>query len=137
MKKSKATVDEDKFLVTFDEQVSSVLADSLFDNTETIAPPPEVLKIFYCSRTHSQISQFVREIRKTSFNVSLVSLGSRANLCINEDVVGLKGIDKMNDACLDMQQGKCKACPYLQKEEKGKRDFQVFVYFSCKGAFDG
>lgn len=44
------------------------------------------LKVFYCSRTHSQLSQFVKELRKTVFaqKVRVVCLGSRKNMCINE-----------------------------------------------------
>lgn len=44
------------------------------------------LKIYFCSRTHSQLSQFVNELRKTVFarELKVVCLGSRKNLCINE-----------------------------------------------------
>ncbi|KAG0059629.1 DEAD H (Asp-Glu-Ala-Asp His) box helicase 11 [Linnemannia elongata] len=80
---------------------------------------PDVLKIYYCSRTHSQLSQFVDELRKTSYgeHLHVVSLGSRKSLCINdkfrkkastknphsasgEPVVH---VNKLNDACLDAQ----------------------------------
>lgn len=46
----------------------------------------EGLKIYFCSRTHSQLSQFVKELRKTAFadEISAVCLGSRKNFCINE-----------------------------------------------------
>ncbi|KAJ7323127.1 DEAD H (Asp-Glu-Ala-Asp His) box helicase 11 [Desmophyllum pertusum] len=66
---------------------------------------PHCLKIFYCSRTHSQLAQFVREVQKSPFNDStrVVSLGSRQNLCINEDVKSLKSISKINDRCLELQ----------------------------------
>lgn len=38
-----------------------------------------LLQIYYCSRTHSQLSQFVREVQKSPFgkDTRLVSLGSR------------------------------------------------------------
>lgn len=44
------------------------------------------LKIYFCSRTHSQLSQFVKELRKTVFasQLKVVCLGSRKSLCINE-----------------------------------------------------
>jgi len=44
------------------------------------------LKVYFCSRTHSQLSQFVKELRKTVFadEMGVVSLGSRKNLCINQ-----------------------------------------------------
>ncbi|XP_050686437.1 ATP-dependent DNA helicase DDX11-like isoform X2 [Eriocheir sinensis] len=58
------------------------------------------LKIFYCSRTHSQLSQFVREIQKTVFGkeARVVSLASRQNLCVNEDVSKLPSISLINDS---------------------------------------
>lgn len=44
------------------------------------------LKVYFCSRTHSQLSQFVKELRRTVFakEMNVVSFGSRKNLCINE-----------------------------------------------------
>ena len=49
-------------------------------------------QIYYCSRTHSQLSQFVHEIRKTIYakNTRVISLGSRKSLCINDKVQSLK-----------------------------------------------
>lgn len=46
----------------------------------------EKLQVYFCSRTHSQLSQFVRELRKTFFanDMTVVCLGSRKNFCINE-----------------------------------------------------
>lgn len=46
----------------------------------------EGFKVYFCSRTHSQLSQFVKELRKTNFanEIKVVSLGSRKNFCINE-----------------------------------------------------
>lgn len=39
----------------------------------------DLLKIFFCTRTHSQISQFIGEIQKTKYidQLRLVALGSR------------------------------------------------------------
>lgn len=47
------------------------------------------LKVYFCSRTHSQLSQFMRELKKTKFATELkvVCLGSRKNFCINEGIV--------------------------------------------------
>lgn len=56
------------------------------DENECSDDEQQELKVFFCSRTHSQLSQFVKELRKTVFakNIKLVCLGSRKNLCINE-----------------------------------------------------
>ncbi|XP_022086709.1 ATP-dependent DNA helicase DDX11-like [Acanthaster planci] len=69
---------------------------------------PHVTKIFYCSRTHSQLSQFVHEVQKSPFGetTKVVTLGSRQNLCINEAVKKLKSLSLINDRCLEMQKKK-------------------------------
>ncbi|KAJ3397757.1 DEAD H (Asp-Glu-Ala-Asp His) box helicase 11 [Lobulomyces angularis] len=113
-----------------DEKKSSVLKSLYSEDSAMDVDEPDELKIYYCSRTHSQISQFVREIQKTEFSkwIKVVSLGSRASLCINEKVLNLKSIERINDKCLDMQQTKLKDapnCQYLQKDEKVVIDFQA------------
>ncbi|XP_017055079.1 ATP-dependent DNA helicase DDX11 [Drosophila ficusphila] len=62
------------------------------------------VQIFFCSRTHSQLSQIVSELRKTSFNQSVrcISLGSRQQLCCNPQVRSLKNVGLMNERCLEM-----------------------------------
>ncbi|UYV63357.1 DDX11 [Cordylochernes scorpioides] len=82
-------------------------------------------RIIYCSRTHSQLSQFVREIQKSPYceEVSVVTLGSRKNLCINESVLKLKHIGLINDKCRELQTSKSKTskskmstCPFYKKK---------------------
>lgn len=65
-------------------------------------------QIFYCSRTHSQLAQFVEELRKTAQgrDVRCVTLGSRKNLCINPEVLKLSTDAKISDKCLDMAKAK-------------------------------
>ena len=46
-------------------------------------------KLIYCSRTHTQIKQIVREIKKTVYRPKLMVLASRDQMCINQDVKGL------------------------------------------------
>lgn len=66
-------------------------------------------KIFYCSRTHSQISQFVGEIKRTTFsNARCITLGSRRNLCINPDVMSSLSDSKMSEDCLEMNKSRVK-----------------------------
>ncbi|XP_025785989.1 ATP-dependent DNA helicase DDX11 isoform X1 [Puma concolor] len=67
-----------------------------------------VTKIYYCSRTHSQLAQFVHEVQRSPFgkDTRLVSLGSRQNLCINEDVKNLGSAQLINDRCMEMQRSK-------------------------------
>ncbi|RMC02662.1 hypothetical protein DUI87_19850 [Hirundo rustica rustica] len=67
-----------------------------------------VTKIYYCSRTHSQLSQFVREVQKSPFgkDTRLVALGSRQSLCVNEEVRRLGALQLINDRCMEMQKNK-------------------------------
>ncbi|KAI7802478.1 ATP-dependent DNA helicase DDX11 isoform X1 [Triplophysa rosa] len=80
----------------------------LCDDDDEDLEEDHVTKIYYCSRTHSQLAQFVHEVQKSPFGdtVRLVSLGSRQNLCINPEVVRLGSVQMMNDRCLEMQKNK-------------------------------
>uniref|UniRef100_A0A914V0I9 Helicase ATP-binding domain-containing protein n=1 Tax=Plectus sambesii TaxID=2011161 RepID=A0A914V0I9_9BILA len=61
-------------------------------------------KIFYCSRTHSQLEQFAQEIQKTKFLPRAVTLGSRQALCVNDAVRRLGSVQLMNERCLEMKE---------------------------------
>ncbi|KAL4355636.1 hypothetical protein AHAS_Ahas09G0006500 [Arachis hypogaea] len=65
-------------------------------------------KVYFCSRTHSQLSQFIKELQKTIFanEMTVVSLGSRKNLCINKDVLSLGNSTRINERCLELQKKK-------------------------------
>lgn len=82
---------------------------------------PETLpRVIYASRTHSQLSQFVAELKKTSFGqvdiihaetlpIRTIPLGSRKQMCINEDVQRIgrnKGSEAMNERCIELIKGK-------------------------------
>ena len=86
-------------------------------------------KIIYCSRTHSQLTQFIDELRRVEPPPSMdsesegtdiqdrayeavkhLSLGSRKNLCINPKVLRLGTAPAINERCLELQK------PGTQKE---------------------
>ncbi|KXJ89276.1 DNA repair helicase [Microdochium bolleyi] len=91
------------------------------------------IKIYYTSRTHSQLTQFVGELRRPSFPSSLpdsirdekrgdgsegvkhLPLSSRQRLCINPSVSRLGSLAAINDRCSELQQakssGKCSFVP--------------------------
>lgn len=99
------------------------------------------VKIFYCSRTHSQLSQFAGELRRVAFPSSIpsapdsedqddpskleerikhLSLGSRKNLCINSKVHALENSTAINERCLELQQSGVaadKKCTYLPSKD--------------------
>ncbi|KAL5984318.1 hypothetical protein ACLOJK_018422 [Asimina triloba] len=50
--------------------------------------------IYYASRTHSQISQVIREYRKTSYRVPMAVLASRKHYCTNKHVCMKENVDE-------------------------------------------
>ena len=61
-------------------------------------------QIYYCSRTHSQLTQFVREIRRTTYiDARCITLGSRRNLCVNDEISQLGAENIITEKCLELQ----------------------------------
>lgn len=56
-------------------------------------------KIIYASRTHSQLSQAVNELKNTSYKPVISVLGSRDQMCINNDVASLEENNAKVFAC--------------------------------------
>lgn len=85
--------------------------------TTTINP----VKIFYSSRTHSQLSQFSSQLSGLSFpssfddiseRIKYLPLGSRKQYCIN-DKIRNKSVQEINDACVEMQRDSSKSCQFF------------------------
>lgn len=96
-------------------------------------------KIIYCSRTHSQLIQFIQELQRvtpppdlasdpesgmqgppSSEGVKHLPLGSRKNLCINEKVTRLTSTSAINERCLELQKRGTAAdrkCSYLPTKD--------------------
>lgn len=106
-------------------------------------------QIFYTSRTHSQLTQFIAELRRPEFPPSLpeglvkagegekdgdvkevvkqLPLSSRQKLCINPSVSRLGSLSAINDRCTELQQGKTKEkCAFMPNPEnlKGTHQFR-------------
>ncbi|KAE9369378.1 DNA repair helicase [Stipitochalara longipes BDJ] len=93
------------------------------------------IKIFYCSRTHSQLTQFINELRRPKFPPAIpddstkdtdiedlkhLTLGSRKNLCINPSVNKLNSLTAINERCSELQQSstaKEHKCSFLPNKE--------------------
>ena len=94
------------------------------------------LKVFFCSRTHSQLTQFVKELRRLSLppvslsdsslrspkeirqesTIKHLPLGARNSLCINPKVLNAGSAATINERCLDLQSPsvpKDKKCSFL------------------------
>ncbi|KAK2157466.1 hypothetical protein LSH36_191g04084 [Paralvinella palmiformis] len=100
--------DEDIVLDEYFSDEESMRKDGESDDEDL--SEVHITKIYYCSRTHSQLSQFVREIQKSPYSndTPVISLGSRQNMCINEEVKKLNSLSLINDRCLEMQKNKDK-----------------------------
>lgn len=102
------------------------------------------LKIFFTSRTHSQLSQFASELRRVSLPpviaeeppdedrrankrasatdeiVRQIPLGSRKNLCINSKVSHSGNLATINERCLELQDpgmSKENRCPHMPNKD--------------------
>lgn len=100
---------------------------------EEESSPADEIKVFFCSRTHSQLTQFVQELRRVELPapqwamassdaeadsqekkvvIKHLPLGSRKNLCINPKVSNLRNMQAINERCLELQQ------PSIPKDQK-------------------
>lgn len=106
------------------------------------------IKIYYTSRTHSQITQFISELRRPEFPPSIpnfilqkanvdddakkqrecvkhVPLSSRQRLCINPTVSRLGSLSAINDRCAELQQEKGNArCSFLPSADNASQTHQ-------------
>jgi len=111
------------------------------DTEEDDLQVEDELKIFYCSRTHSQLTQFAKEVQRVKLpsvvhtdtghegkdanpplteEIKYLSLGSRKNLCINSQVSKLGSATAINEKCLELQQPKTSSehkCKFLPDKE--------------------
>ncbi|EOA37435.1 hypothetical protein CARUB_v10011496mg [Capsella rubella] len=63
-------------------------------NSNVEAVEPIIPTIYYASRTHAQITQVIREYRKTGYRVPMAVLGSRKRCCTNRHVQGKENVDE-------------------------------------------
>jgi ElaB/YqjD/DUF883 family membrane-anchored ribosome-binding protein len=93
------------------------------------------LKIYFCSRTHSQLSQFTGELKRVRLppglppekdgevaeeEIKQLTLGSRSNLCINPKVNKLSTSTAINEKCIELQQSStpaAKKCSFLPNKD--------------------
>ncbi|XP_050454703.1 ATP-dependent DNA helicase DDX11 isoform X2 [Cataglyphis hispanica] len=122
-----------------DVEKDLILEDALSnsENSEeedTEEPLFKNTKIFFCSRTHSQLTQFVHELKKSPYSqdISVVPLSSRQNYCINKNIKRLKHVSLINEICLQLQRKKTtvkkekdlkkskttSGCPFMPGDQK-------------------
>lgn len=66
-------------------------------------------KVYYCSRTHSQLAQVIAELKACKEKYTSIVLGSRKVYCINKDVNKILNNDILTDRCRHLvQESGCK-----------------------------
>ncbi|XP_030590571.1 regulator of telomere elongation helicase 1 isoform X2 [Archocentrus centrarchus] len=80
----------------------------------------DVPKIIYASRTHSQLAQVISELKNTSYSPKVCVLGSREQLCINQEVMR----QESNHVKVHMCRGKVstRSCVYYNNVEEKSTD---------------
>ena len=73
---------------------TSSAASAVFSPSPAFTRP----RIIYSSRTHSQLSKVISELKRTAYRPRMTLLGSRQQLCVHPDVRGLSGLAQ-NHAC--------------------------------------
>ena len=88
---------------------SSGLDDSGSNSSEDEDGLGGAPRMYFCSRTHSQLAQAVSEFKRTTLasEVDLISLGSRKALCVHEGVKKLGSASRIAERCLELQRGGC------------------------------
>jgi len=91
-----------------------------FDSSQAAHKP---LRILYVSRTHTQLDQFVQEIKRTKWGngpdqIRVVRLASRSHLCINEHLSNLKSKQAMDIKCKEIidPENHQKECVYYSNQ---------------------
>ncbi|KAL9031211.1 MAG: hypothetical protein Q9196_000747 [Gyalolechia fulgens] len=136
-----ASIPDERFSTATRQLMQRLGGPSAFAEKDANTELPNEPKVFFCSRTHSQLTQFVNELRRVQLPpapwvdfakdsrpaeppqrkfVKHVALGSRKNLCINPKVADAGSTTAINERCLDLQQPSTrqdKRCGFLPSTE--------------------
>jgi Rad3-related DNA helicase len=78
-----------------------------------IATPSNI--IIYASRTHTQLSQVIGELKASGYSPRMIVLGSREQLCVHEKISKLRG-NTLNHACSSL--GAQRGCVFKNSLDK-------------------
>ncbi|CAK9810667.1 Regulator of telomere elongation helicase 1 homolog [Anthophora quadrimaculata] len=114
-------VEEPKFGGYFLKQLNNGLTKSTGDSNPSTNFNWAAPKIIYASRTHSQLSQAMQELKRTSYkHTSTAVLGSRDQLCIHPEVS--KETNSSNKIYMCHSKVKSRTCFYYNNVEIRKDD---------------
>ncbi|KAG2187398.1 hypothetical protein INT44_005086 [Umbelopsis vinacea] len=105
-----------------DDNLKKKMEDAISSHPELENWQAGAPKIYYASRTHSQLTQVVKELKNTIYKPKVCILGSREQLCIQEDVK----LETSNATRTAMCRRKVasKACSYHSGTKDAKSFFQ-------------
>ncbi|KEG13755.1 helicase [Trypanosoma grayi] len=94
------------------------------DIQRDIAEQTSMTRVLYCSRTHAQLSQVIRELKRTRYGTvfSMAVLGSREHMCVNSQVLRLPNAQAQQSMC------------NMLREEKNCRFYRGFQARSSHNA---
>lgn len=81
------------------------------EDTGPFGAPVRAPCIIYASRTHSQLAQAIRELRRTSYRPTIGILGARDQLCVHPSVSRLPSSAAKQVAC--RQHVRARTCRYF------------------------
>ncbi|CCW59750.1 unnamed protein product [Phytomonas sp. EM1] len=82
-------------------------------------------KIVYCSRTHAQLAQVIRELKRTRYarEIRMALLGSREHMCVNSEVTRLPSAQAQQSMCNHLRGNK--ACRFFRGLQA--KNFEAFL----------
>lgn len=125
--------DYDKHLYDNSDKCADECGSYLEEELAEASSDLKIPKIFYCTRTHKQIEQVVRELKKTSYkHKKMTILSSREHTCIQEST---KNKTELCNELLDTT--KFKGCPfYNDVNRKSLSNFHAVERLGLKPVWD-
>lgn len=118
---------EDLELVEFNENESLHRASRKRHIHHEEEPLDNSFRVIYASRTHSQIHEFVGELKKTKFakKFSVLEMASRNYYCMNKAVSSMPTSQLMKEKCIETRSSK-KGCSFYSYQNCTNAKYELF-----------
>ncbi|KAK6482827.1 ATP-dependent DNA helicase DDX11 [Huso huso] len=114
--------EEELIVAEYESDDDTKKQQNSYDDEDDDLEEEHVTKIYYCSRTHSQLSQFVHEVQKSPFgkDTRLVSLASR-QVQLPAMPRAVLEVQLINERCMEMHKNKHSGAPPHHPHSTGER----------------
>ncbi|KAM0675952.1 ATP-dependent DNA helicase chl1 [Gurleya vavrai] len=85
-----------------EDEVSNLSKENQALMEELFGKQEKKCKTFYCSRTHDQLNQAIKELKKVNKNVNAIIVGSRKLYCVNENINKTNDVNIINEKCKEL-----------------------------------